>query len=99
MMQIGDLLLGQYKILDIIGVGGEATVALVLDSQTNRKVAVKMLDADPQLAHFETHAARFRRAGRLRFNHPGVVDPIAYAEEDDRHLLIMPFVEGETLEQ
>ena len=97
-MQIGDYLLGRYKILDLIGMGGEATIGLALDGQTKQQVVVKMLDADPQHPHFETYAARFRRAGRLSFNHPDVVDPIAYAEGDGCCFLIMPVVEGETLE-
>jgi len=35
----------------------------------------------------------------IRINHPNVVDPVDYAEEEGEHYIIMPYVEGDTLAQ
>lgn len=95
MMSIGQLVLGKYNIVDLIALdGGEGAVAKAVDKSTGQQVAIKQLDADPRHPSCATRVARFRRAAQTQINHPGVVDPIEYGEENGQHYLVMPFIDG-----
>jgi len=89
----------RYEILEPIGQGGQAVVAKALDRQTGNEVVIKQLSASPGDSGYDEAVARFKRAGEIRINHPNVVDPVDYAEEEGEHYIIMPYVEGDTLAQ
>ena len=42
---------------------------------------------------------RFKRAVKLKFNHPNIVDPIELINKNNRWYLTMPYVEGQTLDK
>jgi serine/threonine protein kinase len=94
MMRLGDIILGIYEIVDLIGCGGEAMLAKAVDVNTRQLVAVKHLSASPDDPNYTESLARFERAAQLRIGHPAVVDPINCGEEDGEHYLIMPFIES-----
>ncbi len=98
MMQIGQLVLGRYRIEDLIQEGGQASVARAVDESTGAWVAVRRLTASPGQSHYPQELARFRRAAELRIGHPAVVDPIDAGEEDGEAYMICPFIEGKDLE-
>jgi serine/threonine-protein kinase len=91
----GALLAGRYRTIERIGSGGMATVLLAEDERLGRKVAVKRL-------HAETPAdteRRFRREARLQaaLNHPNLVAIYDTHADDEGVLIVMEYVDGETL--
>lgn len=98
LMQIGQFVLGRYEIIDLISEGGQASIAKAQDKNTNSIIVVKHLIAYPGQSNYDEELSRFQRAAQIRIGHPNVVDPIDYGEEDGEHYMIMPFIEGITLE-
>jgi serine/threonine-protein kinase len=72
-----------------------ATVLLAEDERLGRQVAVKRLHAESP----EDTARRFRREARLgaSLNHPNVVAVFDIVSDDEGVLIVMEYVEGETL--
>ena len=98
-MQYEDIVFGRYQVVDLLPGGGEANLAKACDLETFEAVVVKQLAAAPASPGYREQRARFERAGHLRVCHPVVVDPIHFGEEDGKVYIIMPFVEGEDLDQ
>lgn len=98
MMSIGQIVLGRYRIDDLIGLGGEGWLAKALDQQTGQTVAVKQLELPPAAADRAARVARFQRAAQTRIGHPGVVDPLDHGEDQGVHYMVMPFIAGVDLE-
>src|SRR4051812_12411771 len=72
-----------------------ATVLLAEDERLGREVAVKRLHAESP----EDTARRFRREARLgaSLNHPNIVAVYDIVSDDEGVLIVMEYVEGETL--
>jgi serine/threonine protein kinase len=89
------LLADRYRVIDRVGSGGMATVLLAEDERLGRQVAVKRLHAESP----EDTARRFRREARLgaSLNHPNVVSVYDIVSDDEGVLIVMEYVEGETL--
>ena len=92
-----ELLAGRYRRLGTIGTGGMARVVLAHDERLGRQVAIKRLHADSPA---ET-ARRFDREARLgaSLNHPNVVAIYDVDCEAEDVLIVMEYVEGETLKE
>jgi len=90
------LLAGRYRRLSTIGVGGMARVYLAEDERLGRQVAVKQLHA----AGPEDAALRFEREAKLgaSLNHPNLVSIFDIAADEESVLIIMEYVDGETLQ-
>ena len=90
-----ELLAGRYRKLDTIGVGGMARVLLAEDERLGRRVAVKRLHSDSP----EEAAERFEREARLgaSLNHPNLVSIFDIAADGESVLIVMEYVEGQTL--
>src|SRR5919205_9594 len=91
----GALLAGRYRTIERIGSGGKAAGPLAEDERLGRKVAVKRLHAESP----EDTARRFRREARLgaSLNHPNLVAVYDIVTDDEGVLIVMEYVEGETL--
>src|SRR5215212_11984807 len=89
------LLAGRYRVIDRVGSGGMATVLLAEDERLGRQVAVKRLHAESP----EDTARRFRREARLgaSLNHPNLVAVYDIVTDDEDVLIVMEYVDGETL--
>jgi serine/threonine protein kinase len=89
------LLADRYRVIDRVGSGGMATVLLAEDERLGRQVAVKRLHAESP----EDTARRFRREARLgaSLNHPNIVAVYDIVSDDEGVLIVMEYVEGETL--
>lgn len=98
MWRIGEKILGRYTIDDLIAEGGQARLAKVIDNDTGGAAVIRCLLSSPDLPAHAQELARFRRAAALRIGHPNVLDPIAYVEDGGQHYMVLPFVEGCTLE-
>ena len=88
---------GDYRIIGIIGAGGMGQVFQVEHKITKRKEAMKVLIAD--LAD-DTQVQRFKREIEVqaRLNHPNIAAVHNAFRLKDRMVLVLEFVEGQTLE-
>ena len=87
---------GRYEIERQIGQGAYATVYLARDLKHERKVAIKVLTADPKS---ETGEIRFIREIRLvaRLQHPNILPLHDSGHVETLLYYVMPYVSGETL--
>ncbi len=90
---------GNYEIVQCLGVGGMGEVYLAHDSRLNRKVALKFLPskyaASPEwVQRFENEA---RAASSL--NHPNILTIYEIGVFEDSHFIASEFVNGESLRQ
>src|SRR5919106_7028590 len=92
----GPLLAGRYRVLERLGAGGMAAVYLAHDERLGRDVAIKRLHRGE---HEEVDARRFQREARLgaSLSHPNLVSIFDTEEDDESVLLVMEYVDGETL--
>src|SRR5574341_778776 len=89
---------GRYEIEEIIGQGGMGEVYRGRDTQTGRTVAIKSLKSDLLVAQPDM-LERFEREGEIlrKLNHPSIVKMLDTVHSDDRHYLVMEYVEGGAL--
>lgn len=87
----------RYRLLEQIGAGGMGTVYKAEHRLMNRLVAVKMIH--PRLLAHPQAVERFEREVRVaaKLAHPNIVVSHDAERADDRHFLVMEFVEGESL--
>lgn len=100
MLQSGEVLMDRYEIIKIIGKGGMSTVYQARDLQSQQLLAIK----DVRRAGKENNqvvelslAAEGRMLMQLSNSHlPKIYDII---EENDRIMLVMDFIQGESLDK
>ncbi|HMJ73304.1 MAG TPA: serine/threonine-protein kinase [Solirubrobacterales bacterium] len=87
----------RYRLEELLGRGGMASVWLASDEVLERPVAVKVLSdtiaSDPEFL------ARFRREARVAagLSHPNLIGIYDYADGAERPYLVMEYVPGENL--
>ncbi|WP_300593983.1 PASTA domain-containing protein [Microbacterium sp.] len=98
---MADLIADRFRLIDLLGTGGSASVFLAEDATTGQRVALKILH--PHLTeraaareHFLAEAAR-----SARFRHPHAVQVLDVGEDRDRPepvvWIALEFVSGATL--
>jgi hypothetical protein len=89
--------LGRYRLLQKLGEGGMGIVWLAQDENLDRRVAVKVLP--PRSVADPGAVARFQREARAlaKLSHPGIVQAFDSDAVGDQHLLVMEYVEGQSL--
>ena len=92
----GPTLAGRYRVKARLGAGGMAAVYLAHDERLGRDVAVKRMHTSER---DEIDARRFQREAKLgaSLSHPNLVSIFDTEEDDESVLLIMEYVDGETL--
>ncbi len=91
--------LGNYKILEKLGVGGQGTVYKATDGKLGRTVVVKVLP--PELTANEANLKRFEREARLAssLDHPNICTIFDLDEAEGHHFIAMQYVEGRNVRQ
>jgi WD40 repeat protein/serine/threonine protein kinase len=95
--------LGKYKLLRELGRGGMGVVYEALDSQLNRKVALKLMlsnpNADPKERALEEE--RFVQEAQLsaKLKHPNIVTVYEAGLLDGRQFLSMEMIEGQAFNE
>ncbi|HCX29430.1 MAG TPA: hypothetical protein DHU55_06605 [Blastocatellia bacterium] len=91
--------LGNYKILEKLGVGGQGTVYKATDAKLGRTVVVKVLPAE--LTAREANLKRFEREARLAssLDHPNICTIFDLDEAEGLHFIAMQYVEGRNVRQ
>ena len=92
-------MVGRYLTLNRIGGGGMGEVYRAHDTELNRTVALKVLP--PHLCQNEDYLRRFRTEAQAqaRLNSPYVVTLYSTMEHAAGEVLVLEYVEGETLEE
>ena len=90
------LIAGRFRLSRLLGTGANGQVWLASDERLQRPVAVKVLL--PESVN-EVSVQRLEREARAAaaIQHPNVVHVFDYIEDAGRTLIVMEFVEGETL--
>ena len=91
--------LGNYRILEKIGAGGQGTVYKATDTKLGRPVVVKVLP--PELTVKEANLKRFEREARLAsaLDHPNICTIFDLNDVDGVHFIAMQFVEGKNVRE
>ncbi len=96
----GSVVMGRYTIQKVIGRGGMATVYLARNQETERLVALKILD--PEISNDPSYVERFRRearaAGRIRSDHVVAIYDLG-TDDSGTLVLVMEYLEGQTVQQ
>ena len=97
MADIGSTLGGRYRLIELLGQGGMATIYRAHDAQLGRDVAVKLLR--PQYGRDPDFLARFRDEARsvAALSHPNIVQVFDYGEDESGPYIVMELVEGDDL--
>lgn len=91
--------LGNYRILEKIGAGGQGTVYKATDAKLGRTVVVKVLP--PELTVKEANLKRFEREARLAsaLDHPNICTIFDLNDIEGVHFIAMQFVEGKNVRE
>src|ERR687895_2815610 len=91
--------LGNYKILEKLGEGGQGTVYKAIDSKLGRTVVIKVLPAE--LTAKEANLKRFEREARLAsaLDHPNICTIFDLNEINGVHFIVMQYIEGRNVRQ
>jgi serine/threonine-protein kinase len=94
---IGSMLGGRYRLMELLGQGGMATIYRANDRQLGRDVAVKVLR--PEYGDDPDFLGRFRQEAQAAasLNHPNVVAVYDYGDDPAGPYIVMELVEGEDL--
>jgi len=91
--------LGNYKILEKLGEGGQGTVYRAIDSKLGRTIVIKVLPAE--LTAKEANLKRFEREARLAsaLDHPNICTIFDLNEIHGIHFIAMQYIEGRNVRQ
>ncbi|SER28506.1 serine/threonine-protein kinase [Actinokineospora terrae] len=93
--EVGDVLVGRYRIEGLVGLGGMARVFRATDLGRDRPVAVKVFRPDSDLAEDRRFELEARILTRLR--HPGLVPVHDTGTHGHHPFLVLTLVDGATL--
>jgi eukaryotic-like serine/threonine-protein kinase len=95
--EIGTVLGGRYRLVELLGQGGMATIYRGHDNQLDRDVAVKLLR--PEYGRDPEFGSRFRQEAQsaASLNHPNIVGVYDYGQDVAGPFIVMELVEGDDL--
>ncbi|HKZ76856.1 MAG TPA: protein kinase [Pyrinomonadaceae bacterium] len=91
--------LGNYKILEKLGAGGQGTVYKAVDSKLGRTVVIKVLP--PELTARGANLKRFEREARLAsaLDHPNICTIFDLNEINGVNFIAMQYIDGRNVRQ
>src|SRR5467141_3805796 len=91
--------LGNYRILEKIGAGGQGEVYKATDTKLGRTVVIKVLP--PELTVKEANLKRFEREARLAsaLDHPNICTIFDLNDIEGVHFIAMQYVEGKNVRE
>ena len=97
MAEIGQILGGRYRLIELLGSGGMATIYRATDTELGRDVALKLLR--PEYLRDPDFSARFRQEAQAAasLSHPNVVTVFDFGEDPSGPYIVMELVDGEDL--
>jgi tRNA A-37 threonylcarbamoyl transferase component Bud32 len=96
---LGQTVLGQYELSDVLGQGGMSVVFKGRHKLTDQEVALKILP--PELAAHSQVKGRFLDEAKAlaALDHPNIVHLYNFGQENGSFVLAMQFVQGKTWER
>ncbi len=96
-----DRIIGDFRLLRRLGIGGMAEVYLAEQLSLNRSVAVKILLEDAVSGKKNTLLQRFEREARAAggLSHPNIVQVFMIGQDDNLHYIVQEYVQGLNLSQ
>jgi eukaryotic-like serine/threonine-protein kinase len=90
---------GHYEILRQIGAGGMGEVYLAEDKKLDRRVAIKILNAE--FSRHESNLQRFIREAKTAsaLNHPNILVIHEIGESGEAHFIVSEYIKGQTLRE
>ncbi len=97
-LNVGQII-GHYRIIEHIGLGGMGVVYRAHDEQLARDVALKVLPGGTLID--EATRRRFRKEAMAlaKLNHPNIATVYEFGSDEQRDYLVMELIAGETLEK
>jgi tRNA A-37 threonylcarbamoyl transferase component Bud32 len=94
---VGRLIDDRYRLGEVVGVGGMATIHRAFDTRLERAVAIKLLR--PEILEDADLAMRFRREALAAtvLRHPNIVACLETGSDQGRPFIVMELIEGEDL--
>jgi type II secretory pathway pseudopilin PulG/predicted Ser/Thr protein kinase len=91
--------ISQYRLIDKLGEGGMGVVYKAMDTLLDRTVAIKLISSD-RTASAEV-LQRFTSEAKVQatLSHPNITTLYSYLVWEGRAVMVMEYVEGETLQQ
>lgn len=100
MLKIGDLLEGKYRILSVVGRGGMSTVYLARNERANKNWAVKEVRKSGVNQDQVVEQSLLTEVEIMKhLNNPHLPSIIDVIDIDDTFVIVMDFVEGNSLEK
>mgnify|MGYP004436503795 FL=1 len=98
MLEIGSVIDGKYKILNVVGKGGMSVVYLAMNERANKQWAIKEVRKDG-MQSFEVVKQNLVSETDLlkKLNHPHLPSIIDVIDCDDTFLIVMDYIEGNPL--
>ncbi len=96
---IGNVMLGVYELVDVLGQGGMSVVFKGRHKLTDQEVALKILP--PELAAHSQVKSRFLEEAKAlaALDHPNIVHLYNFGQENGFFVLAMQYVQGQTWER
>jgi eukaryotic-like serine/threonine-protein kinase len=90
---------GHYEILRQIGAGGMGEVYLAEDKKLDRRVAIKILNAE--VSRHESSLERFIREAKTAsaLDHPNILVIHEIGESEESHFIVSEYIKGKTLRE
>ncbi|MCR5156344.1 MAG: protein kinase [Butyrivibrio sp.] len=100
MLEIGSLVGGKYKVLNMIGQGGMSTVYLAMNERANKQWAIKEVRKDAVADFRVVRQSLITETDLLKeLSHPYLPSIVDVIDEEGRFLIVMDYIEGNTLEK
>lgn len=98
MLEIGSVIDGKYKILNVVGKGGMSVVYLAMNERANKQWAIKEVRKDG-MQSFEVVKQNLVAETDLlkKLNHPHLPSIIDVIDCDDTFLIVMDYIDGNPL--
>ncbi len=98
MLEIGSLVDGKYKILNVVGRGGMSVVYLAMNEKANKQWAIKEVRKDGTKDFEVVKQGLVVEIGMLkRLSHPNLPSIVDVIEDDDTFLIVMDYIQGNPL--
>ena len=89
--------LSHYRLISKLGRGGMGEVYLAEDTRLHRRVAIKVLAADPTRNPDSVRRFMQEAQAASALNHPNIITVHDIGETDEGHFIVMELVSGKTL--
>ncbi|SFR69016.1 serine/threonine protein kinase [Anaeromicropila populeti] len=98
MLEIGSIIDGKYKILNVIGRGGMSVVYLAMNEKANKQWAIKEVRKDGVWNFEVIKQGLIVETDMLKkFNHPSLPSIVDVIDSDGMFLIVMDYIEGKPL--